>query len=137
MDPARTWMIGNSPKSDINPALEAGLNAVFVPHAHTWALENQDIGPGRDACWCWRNSNNSARSSKYTRGRTGMRARIRPGRRTKIKKGRAEALPFLPFGTCCFYLTLMVTALDACPSTVTITFTTPAPARPSGSFTLT
>src|ERR1700677_3565704 len=25
-----TWMIGNSPKSDINPALAAGLNAVFV-----------------------------------------------------------------------------------------------------------
>jgi len=27
MDPARTWMIGNSPKSDINPALAAGLRA--------------------------------------------------------------------------------------------------------------
>jgi|SRR5581483_2827690 len=48
MDPARTWMIGNSPKSDINPALEAGLNAVFVPHERTWSLEQQDIrrGPG-------------------------------------------------------------------------------------------
>jgi putative hydrolase of the HAD superfamily len=49
MDPSRTWMIGNSPKSDINPALEAGLNAVFVPHAHTWILEKQEIrngGPG-------------------------------------------------------------------------------------------
>ncbi len=46
MDSARTWMIGNSPKSDINPALEAGLNAVFVPHAHTWVLEKQDIRPG-------------------------------------------------------------------------------------------
>jgi putative hydrolase of the HAD superfamily len=45
----RTWMIGNSPKSDVNPALEAGLNAVFVPHAHTWILEKQEIreGPGR------------------------------------------------------------------------------------------
>ena len=43
MAPERTWMIGNSPKSDINPALEAGLNAVFVPHAFTWALEKQDI----------------------------------------------------------------------------------------------
>ncbi len=42
-------MIGNSPKSDVNPALEAGLNAVFVPHAHTWVLERQEIrqGPGR------------------------------------------------------------------------------------------
>jgi putative hydrolase of the HAD superfamily len=46
MDPARTWMIGNSPKSDINPALEAGLNAVFVPHQHTWVLEKQEIRPG-------------------------------------------------------------------------------------------
>ena len=45
--PDRTWMIGNSPKSDINPALECGLNAVFVPHAHTWVLEKQDIRPGR------------------------------------------------------------------------------------------
>ncbi len=49
MEPERTWMIGNSPKSDVNPALEAGLNAVFVPHAHTWVLERQEIrqGPGR------------------------------------------------------------------------------------------
>ena len=38
-----TWMIGNSPKSDINPALEAGLNAVFVPHANTWLLEHCDL----------------------------------------------------------------------------------------------
>lgn len=43
----RTWMVGNSPKSDINPALEAGLNAVFVPHAHTWILEKQEIRPGK------------------------------------------------------------------------------------------
>jgi len=45
-----TWMIGNSPKSDINPALEAGLNAALVPHAHTWVLERQDLlepGDGR------------------------------------------------------------------------------------------
>ena len=40
-----TWMIGNSPKSDINPALEAGLNAVLVPHPHTWVLEHQDLRP--------------------------------------------------------------------------------------------
>jgi putative hydrolase of the HAD superfamily len=46
MLPERTWMIGNSPKSDVNPALEAGLNAVFVPHAHTWVLEKQEIVPG-------------------------------------------------------------------------------------------
>jgi putative hydrolase of the HAD superfamily len=47
MDPEQTWMIGNSPKSDINPALEAGLNAVFVPHAHTWILEKQELRPGK------------------------------------------------------------------------------------------
>jgi len=46
MDPAQTWMIGNSPKSDVNPALEAGLNAVFVPHMYTWVLEKQEIRPG-------------------------------------------------------------------------------------------
>ncbi len=38
-----TWMIGNSPKSDINPALAAGLNAVFVPHDQTWILEHEDV----------------------------------------------------------------------------------------------
>ncbi len=42
-DPDRTWMIGNSPKSDINPSLEAGLRAVFVPHARTWGLEKEEI----------------------------------------------------------------------------------------------
>ena len=42
-DPARTWMIGNSPKSDINPALRAGLRAVFVPHPHTWRLEHEEV----------------------------------------------------------------------------------------------
>jgi putative hydrolase of the HAD superfamily len=45
-DAARAWMIGNSPKSDINPALECGLNAVFVPHARTWTLEREEIRPG-------------------------------------------------------------------------------------------
>jgi putative hydrolase of the HAD superfamily len=50
LDPAITWMIGNSPKSDVNPALEAGLNAVFLPHRSTWTLERQELrapGPGR------------------------------------------------------------------------------------------
>ncbi|MCC6857136.1 MAG: HAD family hydrolase [Bryobacterales bacterium] len=42
----RTWMVGNSPKSDINPALEIGINAVFIPHSHTWTLERQEIRPG-------------------------------------------------------------------------------------------
>src|SRR3974377_162542 len=38
-----TWMVGNSPKSDINPALEAGLHAVFVPHLNTWMLERDEL----------------------------------------------------------------------------------------------
>jgi putative hydrolase of the HAD superfamily len=36
-------MIGNSPRSDINPALAAGLNAIFIPHAQTWVLEHEEI----------------------------------------------------------------------------------------------
>ena len=49
LTPRTTWMVGNSPKSDINPALEAGINAVFVPHERTWSLEKQEVrsGPGR------------------------------------------------------------------------------------------
>ena len=43
LDPARTWMIGNSPKSDINPALAAGLNAVYIPHDRTWHLERTEL----------------------------------------------------------------------------------------------
>lgn len=45
VDPARSWMIGNSPKSDILPALGAGLGAVFIPHAATWTLELTDLPP--------------------------------------------------------------------------------------------
>jgi putative hydrolase of the HAD superfamily len=40
-----TWMVGNSPKSDINPALAAGLNGVFVPHGDTWILEHEELNP--------------------------------------------------------------------------------------------
>jgi putative hydrolase of the HAD superfamily len=43
LDTARTWMVGNSPKSDINPALAAGLRAVFIPHARTWGLEKEAV----------------------------------------------------------------------------------------------
>jgi len=44
----RTWMIGNSPKSDINPALDAGLRAVYVPHERTWTLEREEIRSDSD-----------------------------------------------------------------------------------------
>jgi len=43
LNAGRTWMVGNSPKSDINPALAAGLNAVYVPHPRTWGLEKEEI----------------------------------------------------------------------------------------------
>ena len=38
-----TWMVGNSPKSDVNPSLAAGLNAVFIPHDNTWILEHEAV----------------------------------------------------------------------------------------------
>jgi putative hydrolase of the HAD superfamily len=45
LDHGTSWMVGNSPKSDINPALAAGLNAVFVPHGNTWILEHDELAP--------------------------------------------------------------------------------------------
>jgi putative hydrolase of the HAD superfamily len=47
LDREYTWMIGNSPKSDVNPALEAGFNAVFVPHSNTWKLEHCELATAR------------------------------------------------------------------------------------------
>jgi len=43
LDADVTWMVGNSPRSDVNPALEAGLHAVFVPHDMTWVLEHEEL----------------------------------------------------------------------------------------------
>jgi putative hydrolase of the HAD superfamily len=40
------WMVGNSPRSDINPALHAGLGAVFIPHSATWELEKCELESG-------------------------------------------------------------------------------------------
>jgi putative hydrolase of the HAD superfamily len=40
------WMVGNSPRSDINPALQMGLNAVFIPHPATWELEKAELESG-------------------------------------------------------------------------------------------
>jgi putative hydrolase of the HAD superfamily len=45
LDQNSTWMVGNSPKSDINPALAAGLHAVFIPHGDTWILEHEEVNP--------------------------------------------------------------------------------------------
>jgi putative hydrolase of the HAD superfamily len=41
--PETTWMIGNSPKSDVAPARQAGWHAVLIPNEHTWVLEHQDL----------------------------------------------------------------------------------------------
>ena len=38
-----SWMVGNSPRSDINPALDVGLGAVYIPHENTWTLEHEDV----------------------------------------------------------------------------------------------
>ena len=46
IEPAEAWMVGNSPRSDILPALEAGLGAVFIPHHATWELEHGEIPSG-------------------------------------------------------------------------------------------
>jgi putative hydrolase of the HAD superfamily len=46
LTPSATWMIGNSPKSDIVPARQAGMNAVFIPNDHTWVLEHDVLDPG-------------------------------------------------------------------------------------------
>ncbi|MGB7264532.1 MAG: HAD family hydrolase [Terracidiphilus sp.] len=43
LKPHTSWMIGNSPKSDINPALAAGLHAVFLFHKDTWVLEHATV----------------------------------------------------------------------------------------------
>jgi putative hydrolase of the HAD superfamily len=46
LDPGTTWMIGNSPRSDINPAKAAGLRTVFIPYHATWQHEMEEISPG-------------------------------------------------------------------------------------------
>lgn len=41
MDLRRVYMVGNSQKSDINPAIEAGANGIYVPF-YTWVHEESD-----------------------------------------------------------------------------------------------
>ena len=40
--PAETVMIGNSLKSDIRPAIQAGCHAIHIPHAITWQHEHAE-----------------------------------------------------------------------------------------------
>lgn len=45
--PDRAMMIGNSMKSDVRPAIDAGAWGVFVPHGLTWEVEHAE--PPKDA----------------------------------------------------------------------------------------
>ena len=44
--PERAMMVGNSLKSDVLPALEAGAWGIYVPHGLTWALERAEAPQG-------------------------------------------------------------------------------------------
>lgn len=45
-DPATVWMIGNSMRADINPALEAGANAILIEQDEPW--EHDLVDPFAD-----------------------------------------------------------------------------------------
>ncbi len=45
-----SWMVGNSPRSDINPALAAGMNAVFVPHRQISIFEQEVLSSPSGVC---------------------------------------------------------------------------------------
>jgi len=47
IDKSKVWMIGNSARSDIAPALEIGIGAVYIPQ-ETWAYDKHDLS-GLDA----------------------------------------------------------------------------------------
>ena len=44
IDPAHGWSVGNSVRSDINPALAAGLSAIWIPR-ETWVYEKATPTP--------------------------------------------------------------------------------------------
>lgn len=46
--PAAAMMVGNSLRSDVIPALNAGSWGVFVPHELSWALEHDERPDGHD-----------------------------------------------------------------------------------------
>jgi putative hydrolase of the HAD superfamily len=41
LDPKVSWSIGNSMRSDINPALKIGMRAIWIPR-RTWAFEEEE-----------------------------------------------------------------------------------------------
>jgi putative hydrolase of the HAD superfamily len=50
--PAHGMMVGNSLKSDVVPAIEAGGWGVHVPHPFTWALEHAEVPEGHPRFRC-------------------------------------------------------------------------------------
>jgi len=48
MEPHETWMIGDSPRSDIMPALANGVKSVYIPFSMTWALEHHPLPVSED-----------------------------------------------------------------------------------------
>jgi putative hydrolase of the HAD superfamily len=49
--PSRTWVVGNSLRSDIKPALDAGMRAIWIPY-ETWVHEEADDSVARAAIRC-------------------------------------------------------------------------------------
>lgn len=43
LDPRRTWMVGNSPRSDVNPALAVGIGAIHIPYHRSWSFEEVPV----------------------------------------------------------------------------------------------
>ncbi|GAB4267443.1 haloacid dehalogenase domain-containing protein hydrolase [Thermincola ferriacetica] len=41
LEPAQSWVVGNSMKGDINPGLKVGFNCIHVYHRHTWDFEEE------------------------------------------------------------------------------------------------
>jgi putative hydrolase of the HAD superfamily len=45
LEPPACWMIGNSPASDVNPAIAAGMRAIHVPHPAPWHRDAGAVDP--------------------------------------------------------------------------------------------
>ncbi len=43
LNPEKTVMIGNSPKSDINPAVKAGMYGILIKREKQWAYEEEEL----------------------------------------------------------------------------------------------
>ena len=50
--PPTSWVVGNSMKSDINPALKAGFKCIYIPHPHTWDFEDEEPVGGHVSVDC-------------------------------------------------------------------------------------